>query len=151
MTAEETKIELSAEDKAYLEEKRIAKEENDLIEKGKKGELGIPGEGFADIVAHPEFNRLKKIAGGFNSKTAANIATEVFKVMKSEDEARKAANASKPPVDEPEKKTLGAGGNGAANDKDPLNRPVNYNNLDKEALTKLPPAARLTVEAISRR
>lgn len=144
---------LSAEDKEFLEQRRIEKEENAYIEKAKKGELGIPGEGFEEIANHPEFARLKKVAGGFNAKTAATIVKEVFTVIKNEEQAKRAAKeaaekakASGSGIEQ--KAELSAGGGGAGDGG--ANKQVDWKNLDKEEMAKLPPAQRMLVEGLAR-
>ena len=127
-----------------------SQEENAYIEKAKKGELGIPGEGFEEIVSHPEFARLKKVAGGFNAKTAATIVKEVFTVIKNEEQAKRAAReaAEKEKASGGgivQKQELVAGGGGAG-DGDTSEK-VDWSNIKAE---KIPdPGKALTAKMLA--
>jgi len=155
----EIDIKINEEDKAVVEQtianNKKAKEESALIGRFEKETIGnCTPELFNELKAHPKFAELKGSLG-FRADTAGFIVAETMKAIqnanksaeqKQKDEAAR-IEAERLAAIEKQRREQGQGGGGGAVQ---TGKPVDWNNLDKEEMAKLPPAQRMLVEGIAR-
>jgi len=150
-----SEITFSPETLAAINELTAKKKESELVEKGKRGELGVSKEVFETLLADGDLLGVAKTMGGFTAENAtavANIAYTNYESKKAKAEAaqlkaenealKKAPPAAQVKID-PVNAPAGAGSQDRSSTIYPTFESLRQN---KDRLDKLDPTYRLLIE-----
>lgn len=152
----ENGITLTAEQLAALNEMTAKKKENELIEKGKRGELGIPKEHFEVLLNEGDLLGVAKSMGGLTSENASTVASVAFtnyesKKAKAEAERAKAELETlkkQPPASQPKLDNAAPpAGSGSQNQSSTIYPTFESMRQNIDKLDKLDPTYKLLIKS----